>query len=136
MPEQEQNSGEPAKKQNRGMFDGQRVVILEEDDYQTLLKMAGVRDANWSVGRWIARKRWNMGVSQAELARRAGLRPETINRIEKGRTEPTLPTLAKIEQVLRELDNAHATRVRLSASMRESKFHEALHGGSQTPSAG
>jgi len=40
------------------------------------------------------------GVSQAELARRAGIRAETLNRIERGRTTPDVATIAKIERAL------------------------------------
>jgi DNA-binding XRE family transcriptional regulator len=38
---------------------------------------------------------------EAELARRAGIRPETLNRIEQGRNKPSVPTIAKIDRTLR-----------------------------------
>ena len=41
-----------------------------------------------------------MHKTQAELARRAGIRPETLNRIEKGKTTPDTATIAKIERAL------------------------------------
>ena len=34
------------------------------------------------------------------LARRAAIRPETLNRIEKGKTTPDTATIAKIERAL------------------------------------
>ena len=40
------------------------------------------------------------GLSQAELARRAGIRPETLNRLERCRTTPDTATIAKIERAL------------------------------------
>jgi len=40
-------------------------------------------------------------LSQPELARRAGLRPETINRLKKGKHSPDTATLAKITRALR-----------------------------------
>ena len=46
----------------------------------------------------ILRHRRRLGLSQAELARRAGIRPETLNRIEQGRNKPSVPTIAKIER--------------------------------------
>jgi transcriptional regulator with XRE-family HTH domain len=32
--------------------------------------------------------------------RRAGIRPETLNRIEQGRNKPSVPTIAKIDRAL------------------------------------
>jgi transcriptional regulator with XRE-family HTH domain len=43
-----------------------------------------------------------LGLSQTELARRAGIRPETLNRLEQGRNKPSVPTIAKIDRALRE----------------------------------
>ena len=40
------------------------------------------------------------GLTQAELAHRAAIRPETLNRIEKGKTTPDTATIAKIERAL------------------------------------
>ena len=50
----------------------------------------------------ILRARRKLGLSQAELARRAGIRPETLNRIEQGRNKPSVPTIAKIDRALKE----------------------------------
>jgi DNA-binding XRE family transcriptional regulator len=49
----------------------------------------------------ILRARRKLGLSQAELARRAGIRPETLNRIEQGRNKPSVPTIAKIDRALK-----------------------------------
>ena len=46
-------------------------------------------------------ERESAGLSQADLARRAGLRPETINRLEKGKHSPDTATVAKITKALR-----------------------------------
>ena len=54
----------------------------------------------------ILRARRKLGLSQAELARRAGIRPETLNRIEQGRNKPSVPTIAKIDRALRKADGA------------------------------
>jgi len=48
------------------------------------------------------------GLSQAELARRAAIRPETLNRIEKGKTTPDTATIAKIERALEAADDVQA----------------------------
>jgi DNA-binding XRE family transcriptional regulator len=46
----------------------------------------------------LARRR--AGLTQVELARRARLRPETINRLERGRHNPDQSTYERIEKVL------------------------------------
>ena len=51
--------------------------------------------------RRLIQERESAGLSQSELARRAGLRPETINRLEKGKHSPDTVTLAKITKALR-----------------------------------
>jgi DNA-binding XRE family transcriptional regulator len=51
--------------------------------------------------RKLIQERESAGLSQSELARRAGLRPETINRLEKGKHSPDTATLAKITKALR-----------------------------------
>jgi ribosome-binding protein aMBF1 (putative translation factor) len=59
-----------------------------------------VEYARASLARKIIKARRILGLSQVELARRAAIRPETLNRIEKGRTSPDTATIAKIERAL------------------------------------
>ena len=59
-----------------------------------------VEYARTSLARKIIKARRAAGLSQAELARRAGIRPETLNRIEKGKTTPDVATIAKIDRAL------------------------------------
>ena len=42
------------------------------------------------------RRRQAAGLSQAELARRAAIRPETLKRIERGWTTPDFATVRKL----------------------------------------
>ena len=56
--------------------------------------------ARVSLARKIIKARHQAGWTQADLARRAGIRPETLNRIEKGKTTPEVSTIAKIERAL------------------------------------
>jgi DNA-binding XRE family transcriptional regulator len=49
----------------------------------------------------ILRHRRRLGLSQAELARRAGVRAETLCRIEQGDRSPSVRTVDKIERALR-----------------------------------
>lgn len=72
-----------------------------------LLPKAGARGqfpaveyARASLSRKIIKARRSAGLTQADLARRAGIRPETLNRIEKGKTTPDTATIAKIERAL------------------------------------
>lgn len=60
-----------------------------------------VEYARASLARKIIRARWTAGLSQAELARRAGIRPETLNRIERGKVTPDTATIAKIDRILK-----------------------------------
>jgi len=98
---------------------GKRWAILPEKDYKRLAAQAGeksdwpalpgpdapgnypaVEYARQSLARKVIKARRLSGLTQAELARRAGIRPETLNRIEKGKTRPDTVTIAKIERAL------------------------------------
>ena len=98
---------------------GQRWVILRERDYKRLATRAdavtptpalpepdalghypAVEYARASLAGKIIRQRRTAGLTQAALARRARIRPETLNRIEKGKTTPDTATIVKIERAL------------------------------------
>ncbi len=100
---------------------GRRVVILDVAEYERLRDKADEgepllppRDANGdypalqalrvSLARKILRHRRRLGLSQAELARRAGIRPETLNRIEHGEQSPSIATVEKIDRALKEAE--------------------------------
>ncbi len=57
-----------------------------------------------SLARKIIRHRRRLGLSQVELARRAGIRPETLNRIEQSKTTPSAASVAKIDTALRQAE--------------------------------
>ena len=40
-------------------------------------------------------------MTQMELAKRAGISQETLNRIEHGKNQPSVPTIAKIDRALK-----------------------------------
>lgn len=48
----------------------------------------------------LIKRRWGARLTQAELARRAGVRAETINRIEKARVSADTATVTKIVRAL------------------------------------
>jgi ribosome-binding protein aMBF1 (putative translation factor) len=92
------------------VLDGKRFVILAEAEYERMTMMpppdkAGNRPAVAAMravlARDIVRDREQVGWSQAELARRAGIRVETLNRIETGKHTPSVATIEKIDDALR-----------------------------------
>jgi len=94
-------------------------VIVPREDFERLEKLARVAElpplpepdahrtfpaaeyARASIARTIVRARARAGWSQRQLAERAGIRVETLCRIEKGRTTPNTATIARIDRVLR-----------------------------------
>jgi DNA-binding XRE family transcriptional regulator len=93
-------------------LDGIRYVILREAVFDHLCERAGAEllqeaptdsdvPPDWVLDRTslaakLIRRRRAAGLSQAELARRAAIRPETLNRIERGRTTPDFATIRKL----------------------------------------
>jgi len=95
-------------------------VSLSRAEYDRLRAKAGEADVNMpdfprpnadgnypavealrvSIARTLIRRRREAGLSQAELAERAGVRQETISRIESGKHTATEQTLAKVERAL------------------------------------
>jgi DNA-binding XRE family transcriptional regulator len=84
--------------QSRGSGDGPGLPPLPAADADG--NVPAVEYARASLARKIIKARMAAGLSQAELARRAGVRPETLNRIERGRNTPDTATIAKIGRVL------------------------------------
>ena len=110
---------------------GKRFVLLEEPVYERLCRDAGEAiadddvlpplpkpDANGrfpaieytrvSLARNLIRDRKSVGLSQERLAELAGIRQETISRLESGKHTATPGTIAKIDRVVA------ATRKRMS----------------------
>ena len=52
------------------------------------------------LARKLISRRWGAGLTQAECARRAGIRPETFNRIERAKVTADTATVAKIDKAL------------------------------------
>jgi DNA-binding XRE family transcriptional regulator len=77
---------------------GRTFVLLPKEDYERLSR--GGRPAaplgGADLGRELRLRRRNAGLTQAELARRAGIRLETLSRIENGHGNPTVATLQGI----------------------------------------
>lgn len=103
-------------------LEGKRFVVISQDEYEQLVsrRAAGedldlpplppplangnydaVPFARASLARKIILERRAAGLSQVELARRAGLRPETLNRIEKLKLTPSVATVDKLDRAIR-----------------------------------
>jgi len=101
-------------------LNGRKYAILEAEEYSRLRALARAGDdefpplpqpdpsgnfpavgyAKASLARKIIRQRRAVGLTQADLAREAGIRPETLNRIERGKATPSVATIEKIARVL------------------------------------
>ena len=76
--------------------------------------------ARASIARDIVRTRRRLGLSQAELARRAGMLPAALNRTERAKVSPSVSTVEKLDQALRAAERA-AHQQSKTHSMRRSK---------------
>ena len=94
---------------------GHRFVVLPEAEYKRLAEkttepMLPTPDADGCypavetmramLARKIIRRRRALGLSQVELARRAAIRPETLNRLEQGKHSPSIATVDKLDRAL------------------------------------
>ena len=94
------------------------MVMLEEAEFDRLLGKADefepvlpdpLPDGNYPAGDYlrislaikIIHQRRRLGFSQAELARRAGIRLATLIQLEQGHVDPSIRTVDKIDQALR-----------------------------------
>lgn len=108
-------------------FTGERYVILPEAEYLRLLgepaepqlpapdaegNYPGVEALRVILARKLIRGRRALGWSQAELARRAGVRVETLNRLEHGKHSANVATVDKLQ---RALDAGQAAQARGSS---------------------
>lgn len=110
------NKKRPAIDCRRIELDGIRYVIVRESIFEQLCRKAGVSgdqsaakddtlEPGWeldraSLAQKLVRRRRAVGLSQAELARRASVRPETLNRIERGHTTPDFATVRKLVEAM------------------------------------
>ena len=62
--------------------------------------MAAIEYARADIAREVVRRRIAAGMTQQELARRVGIRAETISRLEPGKYLPRLETMERIDRVL------------------------------------
>ena len=119
------------------LFDGKPYVILPREEYDrlnTLAKAAALpplpartADGNYpaleyargSLARKIIQARSAAGLSQRQLALQAGVRVETLCRIETGKHTPSVTTIEKIEHVLKQAASAHPKRAKPRVQKRQ-----------------
>lgn len=100
-------------------LDGKDYVIVRRETYDRLTQLSKAAklpelpgqdaDGNYPavpyaralLARKLIRDRVAAGLTQRELARRAGIRFETLCRLEVGRHTPSVPTIEKLERALR-----------------------------------
>jgi DNA-binding XRE family transcriptional regulator len=106
-------------------IEGKRFVILPEVEYERIRSQGVGQDpplpplpkrlpngnypaieyARAVTARDIITARRRLGLSQAELARRAGVRVETLNRIERARLTASVATMEKLDRVLSSIES-------------------------------
>jgi ribosome-binding protein aMBF1 (putative translation factor) len=120
-------------------FDGIPYVILPRDEFDQLTALANTVDvprlptpdadgnypaveyASASLARKIIRDRVAVGLSQRQLATKAGIPAETLCRIETGKTIPRIPTIEKIDRALKQA--AKRQKAERPAPRRAKKTH-------------
>jgi len=83
---------------------GKRVTVddwlaeeLQDEEFRLLWNE---REAAYKVARALIRLRKKQGLSQSEVARRAGLKQPAIARLESGAVRPTLDTIQRVAHAL------------------------------------
>ena len=128
-------------------LDGIRYVILREAVFEGLCEKAGIRPRSpaenedalapgfdldrASLAEKLARRRRATGLSQAELARRAGIRPETLNRIERGRSTPDFRTVRKLVVAMNAADSEQLADEPPKKTDSEQTDKESIHADQQ-----
>lgn len=102
---------------------GGDYVILEKSEYDRLMKIANLpaypqSDANGtypaveyarvSLARKLIQRREAIGWSQADLAKHSGMRVETLNRIERGKTTPSLQSVQKLHSAMEKAEKSQS----------------------------
>ena len=106
-------------KATRVNLEGREYVIVLREEFERLAGMARVAEApglpqpdahgNYpavdyaraSIARSILRERASLGLTQRELAKLAGVRVETLCRIETGKHTASTATIAKVDRALK-----------------------------------
>lgn len=82
------------------LLGGKPYVLLPQESYERLQRAAGTF-ADGEIGSGLRVRRRRLGLTLKQASARAGIRLETLSRIETGRTNPSART---VQAVLRALD--------------------------------
>lgn len=112
----------------------EEVFVLSRKDFEELMEKAGILppfppfDANGtcdaiaasevSIAREVISRRIAAGLTQTELAKRAGVRLETISRLEAAKHVPRYETVVRIDNALKQVEGAGRSRARGKPSRR------------------
>jgi len=112
-------------------IEGKRCVAIEETEFRRLERLAKRAEnpllpsfppadtkgnvpafeyMQVSIARDIIKERRALGLSQLQLAEMAGLRQETLSRLESGKHSPTVRTVDKIDQALKRYAKSKSKR--------------------------
>lgn len=109
---------------SESLIDGKACVVLSRDEYDRLTTLAkavelpplppknargnypAVEYARVSLARRVIQERVALGLTQRELAKRAGVRLATLRRFEAAQVSPSLQTVEKVDRALRDLQAA------------------------------
>ena len=90
----------------RVLLDGKWYIIIEEDEFLSLTQPQKSRSdsdlldafnvSDQRLANRLIERRQLAGLTQKDLAQRANIRVETLNRIEKGHTTPDFRTIRKL----------------------------------------
>jgi DNA-binding XRE family transcriptional regulator len=98
---------------------GQRFVVIPENQYHQLLgenrepelpeadargNYPAVASARIVLARQIIRRRRAAGLTQSDLAKQAGVRVETISRLEHGKHSPNVATVQKLVNTMERVE--------------------------------
>jgi transcriptional regulator with XRE-family HTH domain len=79
------------------MYGSRRHTTFQEPLVESVSFTQDQRDA---FGAWLLARRWEMGLSLARLAESTGVSGAQLNRLERGKARPTVPTLRAISGAL------------------------------------
>lgn len=65
--------------------------------------ISAVAFANFAIGKDLLKMRQKAGLSQTRVAKKAGIGPDMLCRIESGKGNPTVATVAKIVRAIKML---------------------------------
>ena len=118
------------------LLEGKPYVVLPRDEYDRLTTLAkaaelpplpqadaqgnypAVAYSRASLARKIIRDRVAVGLSQRDLALRAGVLVETLCRIETGKHIPSVPTIDKLDRTLKQAAKEQPGNKRLKRASR------------------